>query len=178
MSHALNMIDYAIIALVLLSAIVGVFRGFVREMISVIFWVASFYLAIRFTPQVSQWFAPHVHSTAVANAISFAAIMIAVLLFGIIVNVLFGFLVDKAGIGAVDRFVGLLFGVARGIIVVAILILMFNFTRLADSQQFKQSSLLPSFKPLVTWMYQYLPEKVQKMSQQMQVKPKGDIKLS
>src|SRR3989338_1774982 len=110
-----NGLDYAIIGIVLLSLIISFFRGFLREAISLITWFCAFVAALKFSPIFTQWFhfIPHDKTRYVVCAV---ATFIVVMIIGMLINKLAHALVTTSGLGFFDRILGVVFGVARGLL--------------------------------------------------------------
>ncbi|MGL4861124.1 MAG: CvpA family protein, partial [Enterobacteriaceae bacterium] len=78
------------------------------------------------------------------------------LIVGAIVNYTIGLLVSKTGLSGTDRLLGVCFGALRGVLIVsAILFLLDTFTPLAQSEPWKQSQLIPQFRHIITWFFDY-----------------------
>jgi membrane protein required for colicin V production len=90
-------------------------------------------------------------------AASFLTLFIATLIAGGLVGFLLGKLVDSTGLSGTDRLAGLLFGVARGMLIAAVLVLLAGVTPLPGDPWWKQSKLIPPFQSLALWLRDQLP---------------------
>lgn len=154
---ALNWIDYSIIGLILLSLLIGAVRGFLSEIISLATWIAAFVLAFKY----ADLLAPHMHLTqspGVNYSIAFATIFIVTLIVGITLNVLIRHLWSRNGLPPIDSILGLLLGVARGIIIVAFILLLLGTSPLKDEEAVKNSQFIPVFNPVTNELKRYIPE--------------------
>jgi membrane protein required for colicin V production len=158
-------VDTAILVVILLSTLVGLFRGFVREAISLLVWLAAIFLALRFAEPAGALLASHVHSAELRFAMAFVAILIVVLVAGMILAALVRMLVDKTGLGLFDRLLGVFFGLARGILLSAMLLLFVHMSSLASSDAVKQAYLVGKMMPLVSWLQGQIPEHLHRMSE-------------
>jgi membrane protein required for colicin V production len=137
-----NWLDYALAFIVLASVVTAVIKGFVRELIS----LASVFIglvaaAIGYT-RVAGWFDDLTKSHEIALGLGFLTIFVGTLILGAIVGVVARKLIKTAGIQWFDRFLGGVFGLARGVLVCAILLLaMMAFAIKPDAVQ--QSNLAP-----------------------------------
>jgi membrane protein required for colicin V production len=149
-------IDYVIIGIIGLSAVISLVRGFVREALSLAAWVLAFWVAWTFFRELAlqlDWFTvPSVRLGA-----AFLILFIATLMLGALVNFLVGQLVDKTGLSGTDRLIGILFGAARGAILVAILVLLAGLTPFPNDPWWKESQLIVYFQDLAVWLKQLLP---------------------
>lgn len=160
----LNWIDYAIIGIILLSLLIGVVRGFVCEIISLITWVAAFVLAFKFAAPAAAHLT-FTDSATTRYVIAFAGIFILTLVIGITINVMIRHLWHRTGVPAADRILGLLLGIARGVVIIAFILLLMASSPLKDEPKVTESQLIPVFKPVVNWLHDTLPEKVVNVSE-------------
>ena len=110
-------VDIVISIVILISATIGMVRGFVRETVSIVIWVAAFLLAVAFGPTVAALIEVDLRDV-VRLAIGWVSVFLAVLIIGAIVQRFLGALVETSGLSGFDRMVGLLFGALRGAVVV------------------------------------------------------------
>ena len=153
-------IDVVILALIALSAILSLFRGFVREAVALATWLIALWVAMAFYEDLaiilSQWI-----SVPTAQKITaFAVLFVCVLLLGAIVNYLAGKVVDKTGLSGTDKLLGVIFGVARGGIIVAILVLLAGLTPLPQDPWWQESQFIGYFQELAMWLRSYLPNDI------------------
>lgn len=133
-------IDIVILIVVLVSALIGLARGLLKEVLSLASWLAAFILALYFAPEVADRMAGQLADESVRLVVAFIAIFLATLLAGGIVQWLAGRLVKSTGLSGTDRFLGFLFGSARG--VVACIVALIALRQFAEAGQWWQSSLL------------------------------------
>lgn len=145
---SMNWVDYAIVAVIAVSALISLVRGFVREMISLLVWTAAFWIGIHFTPDLSTFLARYVGSPTLRAGAAFTMLFVATLLLGAMVNYIAAQLVDRTGLTGTDRFAGVLFGLARGVLVVAALVLLAGLTTMPRERWWRQSVLVARIQPL------------------------------
>jgi membrane protein required for colicin V production len=154
-----NWIDYSIIAIILVSLLVGVIRGFVCEVISLITWIAALLLAFKFAAPLATHLT-FIKSPMGAYIAAFAGIFLVILIIGITLNVLIRQLWRRTGVPVADRLLGLLLGIARGILIIALILLWVKGSPLKEEPVVKESQLIPPFKPVVDWLQNILPETI------------------
>lgn len=155
-------VDYFIIGVIAVSALISVFRGFVREAFSLVVWIAAFWLAWTFFREFSQYLIQWISLPSARLGVSFAIIMIAVLIVGAIVNFLLAQLVEHTGLSGTDRLLGIFFGIGRGAIIVAIIILLAGLTPLPQDPWWNESLLIVYFQDLALWLKSFLPDDIAK----------------
>lgn len=152
-----NWIDYSIIALIAVSIIISLIRGFVREALSLVTWIAAVLISFNFANNLSVLFAGHIKSDKVSYLIAFAILFFSTLIIGVVVNYLVSTLVHKTGLGGTDRVLGMALGGVRGVLIVSILIILASFTAVPKDTAWQSSLLLPQFHGCVSWIQQYIP---------------------
>ncbi len=155
-----NWADYAVIGIIIFSGLMSLIRGFVREAISLAAWILAIWAAFHFSSTMAIVIAPYVKSTALRVPLAGFILFIAVLLIGGLVNFIIGTLVDKTGLSSTDRVIGMVFGAARGVLLVAVLLLLAQLTPMPQSFWWHNSELIPRFEPLEVWLKSLVPPAV------------------
>lgn len=153
-------VDYAIIAILVVSAGISVLRGFLKEAISLLGWVLAFWLALTFADDISGLFESTISQPSMRHGVAFFAIIVFTLVITAIVMYLVRLIVDKTEITGTDRALGIVFGIARGILIVAILVLLAGLTALPKDAWWKESIFLPHFQVLAVEIRSLLPSDV------------------
>ena len=138
----------------------GLFRGFVREAFSLALWILAFWVSWSFFRDLEIHFQSLIDSPTIRLGIAFGGLMLVSLLVGGMVNYLLIQLIERTGMTGTDRFVGMIFGAARGILVVAVLVLLAGLTTLPQEGWWQESRLLPYFQELAFWLRDLLPKDV------------------
>lgn len=156
-------LDYIILAIIGLSVLTGLFRGFIKELIALSVWVLAIWLAFRQSQWVATWLQPYIHDNTVRLIAAFIVILLVVLIAGSLVNALLSFILHRTGLSGTDRILGMGFGLVRGIFIVALLILAAKITVMPYEKYAKASYLLARFEPIVNWLYGYTPAFIKQM---------------
>mgnify|MGYP001050439570 CR=1 FL=1 len=138
--ESFTIIDGVVAAVVLVSAILAYSRGFVREGMSIAGWIVAAILAYIFAPKavplvkeipvVSDFFADSCELSVIA---AFAAVFALALVVVSIFTPLFSSAVQRSALGGIDQALGFVFGVARGILLVAITLVVYDRVVTTDS---------------------------------------------
>lgn len=159
----LSWIDITITAVVILSMITGLFRGFVKECVALCVWVLAFWVAFHYSTALDPWIAPHVADKSARTMIEFLIILFLSLILGGVINAFIGFFMRRSGLSGTDRLFGMGFGLARGVFIVAILMLGVQMTGMPVAEYSKDSMLYAKMEPLVHWLSGYVPELIKKV---------------
>jgi membrane protein required for colicin V production len=124
----MNWVDIAIVAIVLISAIISLFRGFVREILSLVVWVAALWAAASFARAGAALLEPYTSIETVRLVAGFVGVLVLALLAGGIVNYVLGRLLEKTGLSGPDRLLGVIFGMLRGVAIVAAIVFVAGLT--------------------------------------------------
>lgn len=144
-------LDIAFVVVIALSMLLSLFRGVVKEVLSLAVWVLSFWLAFRYSYPVSRLLEGMVPYESARLGAAFLLIFIAVLVAGMLLSGLASRLVRAGGLGLADRVLGAVFGALRGVIVVTVLVMMMALTPLAQDRAWQESRLVGYFSLLSDW---------------------------
>ena len=112
-------VDIAMVVVLLASAAVGLMRGFVKEVVSLVIWGAALFLGLAFGRPLGEFIALDL-GPKLPTVVGFLTVFVAVLIVGAIVQRLLRGLVQSAGLSGSDRTLGLVFGAVRGLAVVVV----------------------------------------------------------
>lgn len=143
--------DWVIIAIVALSGMLSLKRGFLREAMSLIIWVAAFIIARLFSGALSGHIAEYLPDPAASHMAAFALLFILTLLCGSLIQMLIFALVRVTGLSATDRLLGVGFGVIRGGLVVIVMVALLRMTPVSEADWWLGSTLIPHFVLLEGW---------------------------
>ncbi|MDC0612341.1 CvpA family protein [Vibrio sp.] len=152
----MNWLDIVILSVIGLSALISLIRGFSKEALSLIIWIGAFFIAGHYYPKLAVYFS-NIKDEMFRNGAAIAALFVATLIVGAIVNYVVGQLVQKTGLSGTDRVLGVVFGGLRGVLIVAaILFFMDAFTAFPSSEWWKNSQLVPQFSWIIVWFFDHL----------------------
>lgn len=151
-------IDYAILGLIGISLIIGLFRGLIREAFALVTWGLAAWIGFTFSSPFSSLLESSIDIPSARIATAFVLLFILTLIVGAIINKLLSALISKTGLTGTDRLAGLLFGVARGVLLVIILVMLAGLTPMPESSWWHESQLLPHFQVLASWLSTHMPD--------------------
>jgi membrane protein required for colicin V production len=127
-------LDLGVIVIVLISAFLSMVRGFTREVLAIGSWVAAAAAAYFFYPYLMPYATPYIHKEVIAQAVCAAAVFFVTLIVVSTVTVRISDAILDSKIGALDRSLGFLFGVARGFLLAVVAFAIFDWL-VAEKQQ-------------------------------------------
>jgi len=150
-----NWVDIIILVVLGLSCLFGLWRGFIREVLSLLTWVAALLVARFQAPELMPFLEGFLANEMARYVLAFAVVCLGVLLLGALINHLMVRLIRAAGLQLSDRLLGMLFGLARGVLVVALLV--FAGTNFFSTEPWWQASvLLPYVTDLIEWSRMFI----------------------
>jgi membrane protein required for colicin V production len=157
--------DYAVLAIIAISLLVGAVRGFIKEVFSLLVWTAAFLVAFQYSGDLAMQLENQIELPSVRTSLAFAGLFIGVLLVGGLLTYLLGELVAKTGLSGTDRLLGAIFGAARGLALVLALILVAGLTPIPQDPWWQQSRSIQSLMPLAEWTAKFLPDYIREYLQ-------------
>jgi len=154
--------DIAVISVIGLSVLISLFRGFVKEAISLATWVAAVVVAMLFSSRLASYLPVSIESGTVRVVIAFFVLFLITLIVGAIINYLISQMVSKTGLSGTDRLLGVIFGVARGGLIVALLVLLAGLTNMPKEAWWQSTRTLPFFEKIAVQVKDVMPTEWQK----------------
>jgi membrane protein required for colicin V production len=148
--------DFGIVIVVVVSVVVSLFHGLVREMVSLASWVGGFVLAMMLGGRVSAYL-PKSLDPLLSALIGFLLVFLVVLVIAWIVQLVLSSAVRKAGLGPTDRALGVVFGFVRGLIIVLVAVVLAGLTPLPREVFWKEAVLSGPFETAALALRPYLP---------------------
>jgi len=149
----MNGADYVILAVLAVSMLLGMYRGFVRESIALLAWLGGLWLAWRYAPLVEPLLGGMLEDPPVSTWAARTIIVVVVVICGWLVAGALGYLLRHSEISvAVDRLLGMVFGLLRGAVVIAALVMLAQFAQLNHTKWWTRSLLLPYAAECASWL--------------------------
>jgi membrane protein required for colicin V production len=131
--------DFVLLAILAISAVLGLLRGLLKEVLSLVAYASAFLAAIWWGPTVSEWIAQWITQPFVSMALAYLGVFIAVLLSIGFINMTLAALLSKTGLTPADHGLGALFGLVRGVLFVLILVILAGYTPLPEEPWWKNA---------------------------------------
>ncbi len=154
----MSWLDLVILGIILLSALISLIRGFVKESISLITWIVAGVVAFRYFSPMAGLLESFIEASTIRNIVGFAILFVSTLIIGAIVNYVMGQLVSKTGLSGTDKTLGVVFGGARGVLIVTMVILLASLTPMPEAQWWQDSATVGYFQQLAEWVKGIIPE--------------------
>ncbi|MEM1113104.1 MAG: CvpA family protein [Pseudomonadota bacterium] len=147
-----NWLDWVVVGVVLLSTVASLWRGFTREALSLAGWIAAFVIANLYAAQLSSLLVGQIDNVTARYVAAFVMLFVATLLVTGLLNYLARQVVRATGLGTLDRLLGTVFGMARGVIIILVLVYVARQLVPPEEQTWLyQSQLLPHLDMLAQW---------------------------
>ena len=141
-------VDYLLLAVAGLSGLFGLLRGFVKEAMSLAGWIVAAWCAFQFGGDVAERLPDFIQDPVLKLWAARFVVLIAVLLISGIVSGLASLLMSRTGLTGTDRVVGMVFGLARGVVVIALLVAALEMAGFRADPWWEESKLIPYAAPL------------------------------
>jgi membrane protein required for colicin V production len=146
-------VDYLIVVVMTISVLIGTARGFVREAIALVTWVVAIAVAWRFSGFVHPYLDGALPNLVARTWVARAVVFLGVMVCGSLVGAIVGHLTHRGvGLSLVDRLVGVLFGLARGAVLVGFAALLGERLSLQHQPWWVQSRLAPYAVDVAAWL--------------------------
>lgn len=159
-------VDYILLAAIVVSMGIGYFRGFFREALSLVNWVLALWLGWRFSGVLDPLLA-NVSSPVLKLWIARILVFLGALLVGALIAHGVVLLVRKTGLNGTDRALGMAFGAGRGVLVVGVLVIAFQLLEMDREPWWQDSVIVPKTAALTESIREYLDAGLDKLGDAM-----------
>jgi len=144
--------DVLIFLVLLGSTLIGLLRGFVREAVSLAFWIVAIWAAWRFGPLIEPHLGGLLADRSIAPWVGRLVILVLVLVCGWVVGMLLSYFTRSVGLGPLDRVIGLFFGIVRGLVLVGLIVIGGELLHLNQEPWWNRSKLIPYGETIGDWL--------------------------
>jgi membrane protein required for colicin V production len=167
LTHRMIAVDYIIIAILIISAVMGLVRGLLREAIAVITWFLAIILAWSFGSTLEPMLGGILVGSPMRIWAARAIIFVFVLLLGGAVSVILGHFVRVSMFAGMDKFLGFVFGIVRGVVIVGAFTIAIQALRMDEDARWKNSRLLPYAIGIADALRGIVGEKLERIEMKM-----------
>jgi membrane protein required for colicin V production len=160
-------VDYIILAIILISAVMGLVRGLLREAVAVITWFLAIVLAWSFASSLEPVLGGILVGSPLRIWAARAIIFVGVLLLGGAVAVILGHYVRVSMFAGMDKFLGFVFGIVRGIVIVGAFTIAIQALRMDEDERWKHSRLLPYASAVADALRGIVGEKLERIEMKL-----------
>ena len=154
----MNWVDASILIVTGLSFIFGIWRGLVREVLSLVTWVVALLVAKNYSEVVAEALFNSFDNLTMSYVTAFALIFIGIMMLGTFINFLMSKLLVFTGLKLVDRLLGGLFGIARGVLIVVVGLFFSSFF-LSQAEYWQTSKLIPYGQTMIEMSRSFIQDR-------------------
>ncbi len=154
--------DYAVLAVAGLSILLSMMRGFVREILSLAGWVAAFFVAKIYTLELAPLLPQAIPSESLRFLAAFLILFLATLLVASLLAIALSQIFKQMGLSWLDRFLGAFFGLARGLVIVCVLVLLAGLTSLPQDVRWRNAMFSAPLEAMVMNVLSWFPRDIAK----------------
>lgn len=148
---ALTWVDWAIAAVIFFSSFISLRRGFFKEVLSLLSWFAAGAVTWIFGGAMSHVLAAYISTPSIRIIAACAILFVATLLVGAVLNAVVAELIKITGMSETEHFLGMLFGAARGYLLVVVLVGLMSLAPVEQDEWWRQSRFIPHFLVMADW---------------------------
>lgn len=145
-------VDYFLFAILLVSALLGVFRGGIKEGLSLVGWLVAVWSAWRFGGAVADMIPSFADDSVVEIWVARVIVLIGMLIVVGLLARLIAYLAHQSGLSGIDRMIGMIFGLGRGVVLIALAVLFLDAVGFDADPWWQESKLIPYATPLAEWL--------------------------
>ncbi|WP_281645439.1 CvpA family protein [Parendozoicomonas sp. Alg238-R29] len=145
-------VDWVIVAVVVISALISLSRGFFKEVLSLVTWIAAVVIAWLFSGSLALMFEEYISIPSLRTIAAAGLLFVATLLTGGIINTVISKLVEVTGLSGTDRALGMVFGALRGVLLVTMLVGIAEYMPVQQDNWWAASTLVPHFEIVSEWV--------------------------
>jgi membrane protein required for colicin V production len=153
----MTLFDLVVVIIVGLSVLLSLIRGLVREVLALAAWVVAFLAANVLSSQIAPWMPEALPNDELRLLAGFLCVFVGVLIAMSVLAILASKLVKSAGLGVEDRLLGGMFGLARGLMVVMIIVLLAGLTSLPRQAVWRNAMLSDPLELFASHVKSWLP---------------------
>ena len=156
----MTIFDYTVFIIIGACIIISMMRGAVREMLSIIGWLAALYVAKTYSTQLVPLLPQDIPTDSLRILAAFLILFLGVLLVVSLLSIALSSVLEKIGLSWLNRFFGALFGFAKGLLIVCILVFLAGLTSIPKDVRWTNAMFSSPLEALVKAALPFMPQKV------------------
>jgi membrane protein required for colicin V production len=156
----MTIFDYLVLAIIGLSIILSVMRGLLIEALSIVGWVAAFFVAKTYSSQLVPMMPVNIPTESLRILAAFLVVFFATLLITSLLAIALSAVFKKIGLGWLNRVLGAVFGLTRGVLIVCILVFLAGLTSLPQDERWRNAMFSAPIEALVTSLLPWVPDNI------------------
>ncbi len=156
----MTVFDYAVLTIIGLSIILSIMRGLVREVLSILGWIAAFYVARTYVDQLIPMMPANIPTEALRILAAFLVLFLTTLLVASLLSIALSAIVKKIGLNWLNRLFGAVFGLARGTLIVCVMVLLAGLTEAPKDVRWRNAMFSAPFEAMVLAMLPWMPASI------------------
>jgi len=154
-----TLVDIIVFAILAISALMGIWRGLVREVLALIGWVAASWVSYHYATWLAyEWLSGVPGGEMMRLALGFIILFIVVMIVCSLIGKSLAKLLQHAGLSPMDRFLGFAFGSLRGVLIVVVLSSLATLTTVSQTTEWRKAWSLPAIELLIGMTQAWLPD--------------------
>lgn len=158
----MTVFDYAVLGIIGFSILLSLLRGFVREFLGLASWVVAAFTAKVYAVQVAAMLPASIPNPGLRMVAGFVIVFLGILLLTSLLAIAISELFKQVGLGWLDRGLGTLFGLARGLLIVGVLVLLGGLTSLPQDPRWRNAMFSAPMEAMVLACKPWLPQEMTK----------------
>lgn len=158
----MTLFDYVLLLILVLSVVISVVRGLVKEVLSLASWIGAFLVAKYGAPVVASWLPGVVSHPNVRLGLGFVLVLVATVLLFSLLAMQVAKLVKLTGLTGTDRTLGALFGLARGFLIAMIAVLFAGLTPVPQERYWRDAMFSAPLQTAALWIAPVLPDDIRR----------------
>ncbi len=152
--------DYVVLTIIGLSIILSVMRGLLREVLAILGWVAAFYVAKTYANQILPMMPADIPTESLRILAAFLVLFLATLLVASLLAIALSAIFKKIGLGWLNRLLGAAFGLARGLLIICVLVFLAGLTNIPKDARWRNAMFSAPIEALVISMLPWVPASI------------------
>ncbi|MCX7627734.1 MAG: CvpA family protein [Methylophilaceae bacterium] len=153
----MTVFDYVVLGIIGLSVLISLMRGFIKEFLGLASWVVAALVAKSYAGVVALLLPPAIPNEGLRMVAGFVIVFLGILLIASLLAIALSELFKQAGLGWMDRGLGALFGLARGLLIVGVLVLLGGMTPLPQDPRWRNAMFSAPLEAMVMAARPWLP---------------------